>query len=285
MLVSVIKEGLGNQLFQYATGRSLAYKLGVKFKLDICHYETNKSRKYSLNHFGIIEQFITPLEKTSLRAKNWYSKRLKQLDISARSYWYFENGFEFDPKLFQVLDNTIIEGYWQTEKYFKDIEDIIRREFQVKDLLKGKNEEYLREIKKENSVSLHVRRGDYISNDHVNSIHGACGLTYFESAIEYMLKHISNPCFFVFSDDMEWVRENISIKGCRTYYTDHNGDDDFEDLRLMYSCKHQIISNSSFSWWGAWLNSNRNKVVVAPANWFRSNRIDRDILPQSWIRL
>jgi hypothetical protein len=285
LVVLVLKDGLGNQLFQYAAARHLAHRLNTDLKLDISHYQVNKVRTYSLHHFAIREQFITSAERNRLQTRHRISKLLNKIGIKLRSFRYHEKGFEFKPEFLNLPDDIFIEGYWQTEKNFIGIEDIIRRELVVKEPPHGKNQAYLEEMEKVNAVSVHVRRGDYVTDANINSIHGVCDLDYYKRALAYIVEQVSSPHFFIFSDDMDWVRENLPIPGHPVYYVDHNGAKDYEDLRLMYSCKHHIIANSSFSWWGAWLNDDSGKIVIAPANWFKSTYTNNDLVPDRWIRL
>lgn len=285
MIALVLKDGLGNQLFQYAAGRSLAEKKKTKLKLDISHYKVNKVRTYSLHHFAIQEDFITDNEKLMLRARNWISKGMKTLGVSAPARRFNEKDFQYDPTFFDLPDSLYIEGYWQSEKYFLPIESIIRKEFVVKSEPDETNKSLLEQINSGNSVSLHIRRGDYVTDLNINSIHGVIGLDYYQHSIEYISQHVKEPRFFVFSDDMDWVKQNLRIDNFPVHYMNHNGNQDYEDLRLMYSCRHNIVANSSFSWWGAWLNNNKDKIVIAPVNWFKSQYRNNDLVPESWIKL
>ena len=285
MIVLTLKDGLGNQLFQYAAAKSLAAKLKTKVKLDTSSFKKNHLRTYSLNNFSIDEKFISGAEHFLLRAANAISKTLNKAGIKMRSYRYFEQGLEFNPAFFDTKNNSYIEGYWQSEKNFEDIEDIIRKQLQVKSQPDQKNAAIIAQMNASDSVSLHIRRGDYVIDATTNSIHGVCGLDYYEAAIQYIKANVVSPSFFIFSDDMEWVKQNLQIPGSLVAYMDHNGEKDYEDLRLMYSCKHNVIANSSFSWWGAWLNSNGGKIIIAPKNWFKSTRTNSSLLPESWIKL
>jgi hypothetical protein len=270
MIAVVLKDGLGNQLFQYAAARSLAARKKTKLKLDISSYKVNKIRTYSLHHFAIQEDFITDNEKLALRARNVVSRGMKKLGMSAPTHRFHEKDFHYDPTFFDLPDNLYIEGYWQSEKYFLPIETIIRKEFVVKSEPDQTNKALLEQIKTGNSVSLHVRRGDYVTDSNVNSIHGVCSLSYYQQAVEYMTQRVNDPRFFIFSDDIDWVKQNLRIDNSPVSYMTHNGYKDYEDLRLMYSCKYNIVANSSFSWWGAWLNNYKDKIVIAPVNWFKS---------------
>lgn len=135
-------------------------------------------------------------------------------------------------------------------------------------------------------MSLHVRRGDYVSDARTHATLGVCSLDYYRAAVRYIADHVEAPEFFVFSDDIAWAQANLEL-GHPCHYVDHNrGAESYNDMRLMSLCRHHIIANSSFSWWGAWLNPRADKVVVAPARWFAGgNRVVDDLFPPGWVRL
>jgi Glycosyl transferase family 11 len=282
MIVLILKDGLGNQLFQYAAAKSLAVQLNTTLKLDTQSFQKNTLRQYALGNFKVDEVFVSSAERILFRIKNAYSRLLNSVGLKIRAYRYFERELAYDPDFLKLPDNTCIEGYWQTEKIFLPISTLIRRQFQVRNEPDTVNGACIYKMESVQSVSLHVRRGDYVTDQTTNSIHGVCSMDYYQQAITFIKSKIENPVFFIFSDDMDWVKQHLIIDGSQVEYMEHNGSKDYEDLRLMYSCKHNIIANSSFSWWGAWLNSNPTKIVTAPANWFKSTRINPDLLPQSW---
>jgi hypothetical protein len=142
------------------------------------------------------------------------------------------------------------------------------------------------QISRVNSVSLHVRRGDYVANLKVAAIHGLCSKEYYASAIKFISKKVERPHFFVFSDDINWVENNFKINYPCTYINQNFSNESYNDLRLMSLCQHNIIANSSFSWWGAWLNCNSEKIVIAPKKWFaNSDKRCDDLIPEKWVRL
>jgi hypothetical protein len=197
-----------------------------------------------------------------------------------------EKHFHFDPGMLNLPDNVYINGYWQSEKYFKDIEEVLRKDFTVISPINQENQRMLNLINSTDSVSLHVRRGDYVTNPTTNSFHGTCSLDYYAKAVRYIIENISNPHFFLISDDPDWVKENISINKPVTVIDINTTDNGYDDLRLMSKCKHNIIANSSFSWWGAWLNNNPQKIVIAPEKWFLSPELNtKDLIPQGWMKL
>ena len=208
-----------------------------------------------------------------------------RIGIAKMSHRYHEKNFRFNPAFFEIPDGSWIEGYWQSEKYFQVIEQEIRKEFRINSTPDGTNLSILEKMKSVAAVSLHIRRGDFVSDKVTNELHGVCSLSYYEQAIAHIRNHVSDPHFFIFSDDMEWVRENLPVQDLRVDYMDHNGPKDYEDLRLMYSCRHHITANSSFSWWGAWLNDSKDKIVVCPEDWTKGPYQNPDIFPDGWIRL
>ena len=188
--------------------------------------------------------------------------------------------------MFELKGDIYIEGYWQTEKYFKNIEHTIKKDFTFKTKPDKNNQSLLNQIKNCNAVAIHVRRGDYVKNPVANRILGVCNLDYYNKCINLIIRKINNPHFFIFSDDPKWTINNLNIDFPATYVSHNGSDKGYEDLRLMSNCKHQIIANSSFSWWGAWLNNNPNKVVMAPKKWFNDLSINtEDLIPESWVKI
>jgi hypothetical protein len=194
-----------------------------------------------------------------------------------------ERHFHFDPRILDLPGNVYLDGYWQSEKYFKDIESIIRSEFIVKTMSDPANEAMSERICGTESVSVHVRRKDYVSDSATSRIHGGCSLAYYYAAAERIARAVAEPHFFVFSDDAQWARENLDLKYPTTFVTHNGPDKNYEDLRLMTLCNHHIVANSTFSWWGAWLSINPDKMVIAPRKWFAESDLDcRDLIPDSW---
>lgn len=291
MIITRLHGGLGNQLFQYAVGRHLAEKNRTILKIDKTVFETYKLHKYSLSPFNINENFASVEEIAVLKEKKYCFMRRTIMRMMRKPTcfpaYFVEKNFSFDPAILNLPDNVYIEGYWQSEKYFQDIEEIIRREFAVKTELAGKNLDLAREIKSCNSVSVHIRRGDFISNPEIKRVHGnCCDLDYYNRCAEYLCGIVTLPHFFIFSDDPVWVSENIIMPGSVTYVDYNDADNNYEDLRLMSLCKYHIIANSSFSWWGAWLGTNPNKITIAPNKWFNiTERDTKDLIPKEWLKI
>jgi len=285
MILIKLKGGLGNQLFQYAMGRRAVHANKVDLKLDVLSGFTviqgEAYRSYNLHAFNIIENFASSNEIAKLK-KNRFANLIEELKPYHRRLFIKEHQFHFNSKILKLSDNTYIEGYWQSEKYFKDIESIIRQEIVLKKPIANKYENL---IHKTNSVSIHIRRGDYVTNKRIREAHGACSLNYYYKAIKKITRAITSPHFFIFSDDINWVKENLKTKHPITFISDNNTKD-YEELILMSKCKHNIVANSSFSWWGAWLNNNQDKIVIAPQKWFNNASINtKDLIPESWIKI
>lgn len=283
--------GLGNQMFQYAFARRVAHDKNTDFVMDRVFFENiaegDTTREYEIDCFNITERFLSankrpneePINYTGVFGKGRFLKH----KLKGQSWHiYREPHHNFDAKALKQPNNTYFIGYWQTEKYFADIRDILLRDFSFKHAPTGKNKSLLAEITKTDSVSVHVRRGDYVANPATNKFHGPKEEAYYRAALAPILKQVKKPNLFVFSDEPEWCKENLSFEGLPTTYVEGN-EKGFEDMRLMMHCKHNVIANSSFSWWAAWLNQNPSKVVVGPKKWFNDATVNtKDVIPKSW---
>jgi hypothetical protein len=291
MIIVKIHYGLGNQLFQYALARSLSLQLKVSFKLDNSFFngipDKDHPRIYQLNHFNIIENIagakeINAFVKPGFLARRWLNLTHIGLPYYKRKVVY-ENGLSFDNNIFQIKDNSYLFGYWQDERYFSAVQDELRKDLSFKTPPSFRNKALLQQIQETTSVCIHIRRGDYLTDQSTVTSVGICDLPYYYKAIEIIKQKVKDPTFYIFSDEMEWVKKEFKIDQ-HCVYVDHNSQEAaFEDLRLMSACKNHILANSSFSWWGAWLSNNKDKVVVAPKVW-RKQGPDM-YLPKGWIPL
>ena len=270
MIISNLTGGLGNQMFQYALGRHLAIKNKTELKLHFTNALFCTPRTFSLDCFNIQAEIATDGDLKKLGVvKNRIINRLLYL-IDERYGIQFNKHiitqrypYTFNSDYLNIKDNSYIQGYWADERYFKSAENIIRKEFTPKEKLDEKNQKILKQIQSTMSVSIHVRRGDYITNK--TNILKFIGLDYYVTAINNIKKSISNPVFFVFSDDIPWCKKNLDQLSNNICYINHNtGKNSYKDLVLMNACKQNIIANSSFSWWSGWLNINSNKIIVKP---------------------
>jgi hypothetical protein len=284
VIIVRFKAGLGNQMFQYCFYKSL--KLEKKFnnievKLDTSYYNQYKEQfGYELFH-GYELGKVFNIEENLISSEDYYNFLCKNQYI-----YYPERFFNHDNDIFNFSDNVVFDGYWQTEKYFENILDVIRSDFTFKNELTLNNESTAEKMKNENSISMHVRRGDYVYNPYNAELYGnICTLEYYNKAINILKGKISNPVFYVFSDDINWIKNNLFIENA--IYIDWNeGVNSYIDMQLMSCCKHNIIANSTFSWWGAWLNSNEDKIIIAPNKWFQNPNMNTcDLLPKDWIQI
>lgn len=293
--------GLGNQMFQYALGRHLTIKNNQILKIDYSRYspvrqgENTDGRNFGLNHFNIN---ITPADQKDIkkhykyyRYDTWINRFLSRINkVKFYKKAYYEIPFVVEPaNNCQIFDPNILNykytdsyfrGFWQSEKYFKDIRDILLKDFTVKTAPDESNSALLQEIDEKTSVSLHIRRGDIT---YTESTVGTLPFDYYTEAIAHLTGKIKNPHFYIFSDDMDWVKKNFKID-FPTVYVQNSVEKDYEDMRLMSHCKHHIIANSTFSWWGAWLATYPEKIVIAPERYSqKTDRPNPDYYPESWV--
>lgn len=286
-IIVKLQGGLGNQLFQYAFGRHLSLKNNTNLKLDISFFRNSTLRQYALDKFAISAQFASLNEFELLKQKS-YSRfnRLKKIFLNTGACYMREENIAFDPSYLNAGPNTALEGYWQCEDYFISSAVQIRKDLEIKIGPSVDNAALLSEIKTGNSISIHVRRGDYQSPGIV-SIHGCCTMDYYHEAIKVMASRVDMPFFYIFSDEPDWVERNMQLMPPFKIVDINNNNTAYEDLRLMANCKHHIIANSTFSWWGAWLNPNKDKIVIVPKQWFADKELQSSssMIPQNWIRL
>lgn len=279
MKIVKLKGGLGNQMFEYAFGKVIqadAYEISFFYEQKF-HPELTQ-RDYELDFFKLQLDFIDTKEIKKLCKKN---KFLSFLGIKNHLPLIQENPISiYNPKLLQYNEG-LFDGYFQCAQYYENIRDKLLKDFVPNKKPNQLNEKMLKKIKTTNSISLHVRRGDYVKLQHY---HGLCDIDYYKKAIEFIASKVSNPHFFLFSDDIPWVEENLKIDFPYTIIDYNQGSDSPWDMWLMKNCYHNIIANSSFSWWGAWLNENPDKIVIAPQVWMANGR-KTDIIPINWVRI
>lgn len=289
MIITYLCGGLGNQLFQYAFGFALAQKERLPLKLDISHYDTEGLRTYTLSHYGISAPVASKEEIAALATK----KPLRSIALLERIFptkqtFIEEQNLRYNPQYSGLSGSLYVKGYWQNERYFGHLRPSLLSEFTLVAPLSSSNRELLKDIETHNAVSLHIRRGDYVTVEITNKFHGLCSLDYYERSAQWMAAHTVDPVFFVFTDDPEWAIDNLKLPFPTVYLLDDRDSHDYEDLYLMSRCKHHIIANSSFSWWGAWLNENPGKHIIAPVRWFADDNLNNQmagVCPASWIRL
>lgn len=289
MVIIEMSGGLGNQMFQYA--------LYCKFKslhkevaLDTSFFRSKqKLRKMEIGIFCLNYREITDEEAAEIKGYGYCDSLFDKIQhkikrkICHPNYLIYEDNIEnFQPEIFG-MDQVYLSGYWQNEKYFSDIAGEIHKNFSFPLDMDLKNKEILSRIKQENSVSVHVRRGDYLLAKNENVYGGICTEEYYKKAIAYMDAQINSPHYFLFTDDVKWAEKNMRYPNM-TIISNNTGSNSYIDMFLMSQCKHNIIANSSFSWWGAWLNQNEKKMVIAPKRWF-NNHENTDIICENWITI
>jgi len=296
--------GLGNQMFQYATGRSLAFKTGSRLILDATGFTLPTVRRgYALDGYALAAETRFDGYRHSPRRSE------VRFPVSKLSGWLYrtaelvrgafgatdsvaeeekfslfaERSFDFDPRFLTCGPQTYLVGYWQSERYFADVADAVRRELSYLRGPDAANAQWLARIRASNAVGVHVRRGDYLLPAHF-AHHGLCSADYYRGAMRLMRERVADPQFFVFSDDWPWCREHLA--GNDVVVVDANKPAAGQDeLRLMAACRHHVIANSSLSWWGAWLATGAGQIVVAPTPWFTHRSDTPDLFPPGWVKL
>lgn len=284
--------GLGNQMFQYAFGKALSLFNKSDLFFDLVFFSDVRSGKDKIStvrdyELSIFKNISLQSANISVKKKMLGSKLVNVLKYKLgikRNNFYQENKFSYNEKVEELPLPIYLLGYWQSFKYFNDFQEIIRNEFQFNyENIGNKNNEVLGNIRNNiSAVSLHVRRGDYLKSPYFISMED-----YYNSAIDYIKKKLKNPIFILFSDDPQWVYEKLVPLLENSILVDWNvKEDSWKDMMLMSNCSHHIIANSSFSWWGAWLGNNPDKIVIAPQKWFLDSSVNtKDLYLQNWIIL
>ena len=285
MIYVRIRGGLGNQLFQYSAARSLADRLNVNLGLDTREYNAGSPFEMGLKHFNIRAEF-NPKGLIKHR-KNGFSKYILDIALGNHKNVYKETNLSFNNLFHSLPNKTYLKGYWQSEKYFENNQKNIFKDLQIITPQSKKNIKILENISKTNSVSLHIRRGDYVTNSAYNMKHGTCSLDYYKKSVDYLSKSLNkNFTIFAFSDDPEWVFKNLKLPMDIQFIEHNSSKKNYEDLRLMSQCNHNIIANSSFSWWGAWLNRSPKRTIISPKKWYVDKNIKNiDIIPNNWVKI
>lgn len=283
MIIVRVFGGLGNQIFQYAFYKCMKF-YNKDVYLDISDYGIHKHH----NGFELDKVFKIKFDKATnkeIRKVSFDKKSLLyrlirkifKVELVKRSE-YAEMKDVCDVKIGNMEQEVYFNGFWQDIKYVEFIENELRKELIFNEKLSGKNKDVIDKFIGRETVSIHIRRGDYLNN---KSLGGICNNEYYLNAIEYINKVIERPVFFIFSDDMEWVKNNFKLKSECIYVYWNKDEESYKDMQLMSMCKHNIIANSTFSWWGAWLNMNRNKIVICPQKWFNNQNSNLQI--NNWI--
>jgi hypothetical protein len=271
-------------MFQYAAAKSLSTRLNKPFKLEtITSLQKDKGRTLALQDLETHFELATKKEvgefayfPSLYRHPVGLFKRGKNV--------YREKQFHFDPGFFSLKDPVFIDGYWQSPLYFKDIEETIRLDFTPKPELIKNVIDIAKEMQSKPSVAVHIRRGDFLKRK-IKAYHGVMSAFYFEKAIGIIKERIPSAYLYFFSDDINWVKQNLVVNKNAEFVSAYTHSA-IEDFYLMSQCRHNVIANSSFSWWAAWLNANPDKIVVGPLKWFSSGGINTtDLMPNTWLRI
>ena len=309
IIIELKSAGLGNCMFQYALGRRLSLEYETDLKIDISnmggyqlpfrHHEDEELQKLfksSLGAFNITYEIASCNEVAKLRGwgdvrkfGNRLTRKVRRIfNCYPKTYIKEKTPHGFDKDVCDCGNSAYLDGYFINRHYFESVENHIRKEFTFRHPLDGKNIELLRQIMTTNSVSIHVRRGDYTVAQMTSGIFNILDIEYYKKAVKVISEMVDNPKFYVFSDDLQWVRENLGFIHDIVIPSDKRSQQPWIDLRLMSCCKHNITANSTFSWWGAWLNQEPNKIVVVPEKWYRNPELNnsvRSLILGSWIEI
>lgn len=293
MILITLQGGLGNQMFQYAFAKVLASKNKAKIVIEDSIYKLQEKkegytpRNFELDIFNNEYIFAEKKDLELFKNLSFFYKVKKKLKLNYPKK-YNEISFDYSSKAHLLKSPVFVTGYFQSFKYFVGFEKLVKKIFVFPiDKLSQENKDLIPILRKPNTVAVHVRRGDYITDRTTNQVHGVCDINYYMQAISVTLSQIQNPTFVFFSDDTEWVKEKFENLDSDKIFISHNkNENSWIDMFLMSICSHNIIANSSFSWWGAWLNENPQKIVVAPKKWFQAKEVDiNSIIPEEWIKI
>jgi hypothetical protein len=312
MVISKISMGLGNQMFQYAAGKALSLHKKVPLKLDVSSYEGYPLRKFELDSlFSIRSEKVSKEEAAKYRISQPVKSAWNKFFPNNKIYFYhlpyemsavkrrvlqlselispahkkrtfIEPQYHFNPNFFQAPDDVYLIGYWMSWRYFEKFDNQVRQDFTIRPELVVHLKNIEQEIRANNSVSIHIRRSDFTTSKNA-SLHGVIPISFYHGAIEEIASKNPSSHFYVFSDDIAWVKENLTTKYPITFVSNEVTKTAFEDFYLMTVCKHNIIANSTFSWWAAYLNNNPRKTVIAPEKWYNQAPYNyKDVYPLSW---
>ncbi|WP_369769537.1 alpha-1,2-fucosyltransferase [Flavobacterium sp. WC2416] len=293
MILIELQGGLGNQMFQFAFASVFAKKNRCDIKIDKSFFELKDKkvaytpRFYELAIFNISSNQTTDSVRNRFVHLSYINKVKKKLGFNYPKI-HQESGFNFQENALSIETPVYVKGYFQSYKYFEGYESLIKKVFSFPvEGLDITNSKLLSDIKNMKTISIHVRRGDYVQDKKTQLFHGNCSLKYYFDAISLLVSKNKDAKLIFFSDDSDWVKEQFQDLSYSKIFIDHNkNENSWKDMFLMSCCTHNIIANSSFSWWAAWLNENINKTVIAPKKWFAETAInDNDLIPAEWIRL
>lgn len=283
MIITSINGGLGNQLFQYAAGLALAKRYQTDLKIHVQFKEGDTNRSVGLSHFKIDLKEAAPEEVIKLYPRSAVEKIWQKLLPTSLKKYYQEKNFAFNPKFTHLSANIYLKGYWQSEYYFSIIKDEIHAAFTLQPSVYQRALATIEELRKIDSVAIHVRKGDYLIAPY-DTYYTNLDSSYYNKAIQLILSANKAIQLFVFTDDPDWVQNNLHLQMPYSLISSVKTHNMYEDFQAMRSCKYHIIANSSFSWWTAWLSDRNGKIVVAPKQWFNLGPKDtQHLLPKTWL--
>ncbi|AHB87954.1 alpha-1,2-fucosyltransferase [Thermosynechococcus sp. NK55a] len=290
MIIVRLYGGLGNQMFQYAAGLALSLRHAVPLRFDLDWFDGVRLHQGLELHrvFDLDLPRAAPSEMRQVLG-SFSHPLVRRLLVRRRLRWLLPQGYALEPHFhywpgFEALGpKAYLDGYWQSERYFSEYQDAVRAAFRFAQPLDERNRQIVEEMAACESVSLHVRRGDFVQDPVVRRVHGVDLSAYYPRAVALLMERMREPRFYVFSDDPDWVRANLKLPAPMIVIDHNRGEHSFRDMQLMSACRHHILANSSFSWWGAWLNSQPHKLVIAPKRWFNVDDFDtRDLYCSGW---
>ncbi len=289
MILAELTGGIGNQMFQYAAAKSLSLHHNEELKLVTSEGGKNmpeglEKRKFDLHHFNITDPIASAEEIEQFNSISTLQRIAEKVKPNHKRKIYKEPFYHYDENFYKASTNVFLKGLWQSEKYFQIHRSEIRQAFRFKAQVVNAFKELSMQMKEHQSASLHIRRGDYLAKISLEVL-GLMPMEYYSKGIEYISSKRTNIVFYIFSDDINWAKENLKIDNA-VFVSGNVAKTHIEDLYLMSQCKHHIIANSSFSWWGAWLNDDPDKIVIAPNQWFNKGPQDtQDLIPGTWIKI
>lgn len=296
MIIVKLMGGLGNQMFQYATALSVAKRNRSQLLVDKTSFDNmhpnDTPRTYDLGVFNISAKIASDSDLSKIRESDeqyGIKDKIKRRLVKSGPLWKIvEPNASYYSYIERAPNNSYLVGWWQNEKYFKEFRSSILKEFSPKNPLTDYTQKILEQIKSSpTTVSLHVRRSDYVINKHANLFHGLASVEYYKNAIDYFTSRFDSPLFVVVSDDIKWCKSSLTMPANCIFVEPQKNRHDYEDMMIMKACDHAVIANSSFSWWGAWLSENPSQIVIAPSVWFQDEKAnsETEIVPSSWKRL
>lgn len=288
MITTVIRGGLGNQLFQYASAYALSKRMGQPLTLDISFFPKQTLRGYKLDKLKLADHRVTNGEDDGCLKRAYKDKNinglirrspLKTLPVRKGKY-LIDHAGSFTPEFFQIqAENVFLNGYFQSEEYFREVRENLLKQLQPAYEAEQDYNDVLREVESDNTVAVHIRHGDFAHGDG-SAYHFVLGVKYYERAIAEISKKVSNPTYFCFSDDIEWVKKNIGGTDDFHFVSLQTSHADIDEMMLMKNCNHIITANSTFSWWAAWLNDHEDAIRIVPDKAYGNNHM----IPDGWIK-